>query len=939
MTSVEIRQSFLNYFGERGHRVVTSSPLVPADDPTLLFTNAGMNQFKDLFLGAEQRDYRRATTSQKCMRVSGKHNDLENVGPSLRHHTFFEMLGNFSFGDYFKTDAIPFAWELLTDVWRLPAERLFVTVFKGEEGIPRDDEAYEIWRRLVPAERIAEMGAAENFWAMGDIGPCGRCSEVHYHRGDHLPCPAPTCLGIDCSCDRYVEIWNNVFMEFERHEDGTLKSLPAPSIDTGMGLERIVAVLQKTLSNYDTDLFTPLLTAIGERAGRPYGPLAGRAPNETSDVSLRVIADHLRAMTFLIADGVVPSNEWRGYVLRKIMRRAMRHGKRLGIGEPFLHDLCAVVIREMGPAYPELEANRQTISAMVRREEEQFDKVLTDGLPRLEASLDRAAAAGGPLGGDQAFRLYDTFGLPLDFIQDLAGQRSIAVDREGFNRALEAQRSRARAGSHFAAGDTPTFTIADGTSDPASLADRFIGYETTFGACHVVYLFGDDGEAVERLDSGATGYAILDRTPFYLEAGGQVSDTGRLSAPDGGAGAGTPGGAGATAPPEAVEASVVDVIRPVTAWPRMHVVEVQAGVLRRGATVAAAVDTERRDAIRRNHTATHLLHAALRSIVGDHVRQAGSLVAPDRLRFDITHHEPVTHAQIQKIEKIVNTHVFGNQRVETDERDTQDAIADGAMALFGEKYGDHVRVVRIPSFSTELCGGTHCRATGNIGPFVVTQESGVAAGVRRLEAMTGEGAVEFLQHRRDTLDSLLKTLGAAPDQAALAVRKLQTEAKRLARDIEQLKVQAALASTGNASSGGGAVDVAGAAATNGDEAEIGGIRVVTRVVSGLSPAALRLMADQLRDRLGSGVVVLGSDNDGKAALTVAVTRDLTDRVHAGGLIKALASVVGGRGGGRPDFAQAGGKQTERLADLPAETHTAVTQMLAGSQRKPDAADS
>ena len=930
MTSAEIRQSFLNYFEERGHRVVASSPLVPADDPTLLFTNAGMNQFKDLFLGAEQRDYRRATTSQKCMRVSGKHNDLENVGPSLRHHTFFEMLGNFSFGDYFKTDAIPFAWGLLTDVWRLPAERLFVTVFKGEEGIPRDDEAYEIWRRLVPAERIAEMGAAENFWAMGETGPCGRCSEVHYHRGDHLPCPAPTCLGIDCSCDRYVEIWNNVFMEFERHEDGLLKSLPAPSIDTGMGLERIVAVLQETLSNYDTDLFTPVLTAIGERAGIAYGPLAGRAANETSDVSLRVIADHLRAMTFLIADGVVPSNEWRGYVLRKIMRRAMRHGKKLGIGEPFLHELCTVVIREMGPAYPELEASRQTISAVVRREEEQFDKVLTDGLPRLEATLDSAAAAGGTLGGGEAFRLYDTFGLPLDFIEDLAGQRSIPMDREGFNRALEAQRSRARAGSHFAAGDTPTFTTGDGTSDPASLADRFVGYKTTSDACRVVYLFGEGGEAVERLDTGATGYAILDHTPFYLEAGGQVSDSGRLSAGNGGAGAGISGVMDAGSPREAVEASVADVIRPVAAWPRMHVVEVQAGVLRRGATVAATVDTVRRDAIRRNHTATHLLQAALRRIVGDHVRQAGSLVAPDRLRFDITHHEPVTHAQIQEIERIVNTHVFGNQPVETEERDTQEAIADGAMALFGEKYGDRVRVVRIPGFSTELCGGTHCRATGDIGPFVVTQESGVAAGVRRLEAMTGDGAVEFLQHRRDTLDGLLSTLGAAPDQAAVAVRKLQTEAKRMARDIEQLKVQAALANGGNASRHSGVGDGGGAAATNGDEAEIDGIRVVTRVVSGLNPGALRLMADQLRDRLGSGVVVAASDNDGKAALIVAVTRDLTGRVHAGNLIKTLASVVGGRGGGRPDFAQAGGKQTERLADLPAETRTAVTQMLAGS---------
>ena len=960
MTSTRIRQSFLDYFEARGHRVVPSSPLIPADDPTLMFNNAGMNQFKDVFLGAEQRDYRRATTAQKCMRVSGKHNDLENVGPSPWHHTFFEMLGNFSFGDYFKADAIPFAWELLTDVWKLPADRLYVTIFKGEDGIPRDDEAYGIWRTLVPADHIAELGAADNFWAMGDTGPCGRCSEVLYHLGDHLPCPAPTCPGIDCPCDRYVEIWNNVFMEFQRHEDGRLTSLPAPSIDTGMGLERIVAVLQDKLSNYDTDLFTPLLTAIGERAGVPYGPLAGREANETSDVSLRVIADHLRAMTFLIADGVVPSNEWRGYVLRKIMRRAMRHGKRLGIGEPFLHELCAVVIAEMRGAYPELVTNRETIASTVRREEEQFDKVLTDGLPRLEAALAESAAgdgagdsaggagddagagggpgdvggAGGTLGGDEAFRLYDTFGLPLDFIEDVAGQRSIKVDRDGFDRALEAQRSRARAGSQFAAGDAPAFTPGETGSDPATLGDQFIGYETTSEACRVAGLFGAGGKAVERLEAGETGYALLDRTPFYLKAGGQVSDTGRLSSAGG---AGLPGEEDDGDPArEAVKADVVDVVRPVAAWPRMHVVEVRSGVLRDGATVTAEVNAARRDAIRRNHTATHLLHAALRTVVGGHVRQAGSLVAPDRLRFDITHHEPVTHAQILEIERIVNTRVFGNQAVETEVRDTQTAISEGAMALFGEKYGDRVRVVQVPGFSTELCGGTHCRATGDIGPFVITQEGGVAAGVRRLEALTGAGAVEFLQQRRDTLDGLLDTLGAAPEQAVGAVRKLQTDAKRLARDMEQLKVRAALAGgvagdgAGNASgaggdvgAGGGAGDAGGAGAT-----EINGVRVVTRVVSGLDPGALRLMADQLRDRIGSGVVVLASDNDGKAALTVAVTRDLTGRVHAGALINAISSLVGGRGGGRPDFAQAGGKQTARLAELPAETRNAVEQMLA-----------
>ena len=462
MTSGEIRRSFLTFFEQRGHRVVASSPLVPADDPTLLFTNAGMNQFKQLFLGQETRGYRRAASSQKCMRVSGKHNDLENVGPSLRHHTFFEMLGNFSFGDYFKAEAIPFAWELLTDVWKLPPERLYATVFKGEGGVPRDDEAHAVWRRLVPAERIAELGAAENFWAMGDTGPCGRCSEVHYHRGDHLPCAAPACRGIDCDCDRYVEIWNNVFMEFERRADGTLQPLPAPSIDTGMGLERIVAVLQGKLSNYDTDLFTPLLAAIGERAGTAYGPLAGRPDNDTSDVSLRVIADHLRAITFLIADGVVPSNEWRGYVLRKIMRRAMRHGKKLGLTEPFLHELAGVVMTGMAPAYPELDASRDVVVAVVRREEEQFERVLRDGLPRLEAALAEAEAGSRTVNGSTAFQLYDTFGVPLDFIEDLAQSRSVGVDREGFEKELEAQRERARAGAGFGGGQQAAFTIDAG---------------------------------------------------------------------------------------------------------------------------------------------------------------------------------------------------------------------------------------------------------------------------------------------------------------------------------------------------------------------------------------------------------------------------------------------------------------------------------------------
>ena len=935
MTSAEIRQSFLDYFRERGHRIVASSPLVPGDDPTLLFTNAGMNQFKDLFLGAERREYRRATTAQKCMRVSGKHNDLENVGPSLRHHTFFEMLGNFSFGDYFKTDAIPFAWELLTDIWDLPAERLYATVFKGEDGIPRDDEAYAIWERLVPPARIAELGAAENFWAMGETGPCGRCSEIHYHRGDHLPCSAERCLGLDCDCDRYVEIWNNVFMEFERRSDGSLTPLPAPSIDTGMGLERIVAVLQDKLSNYDTDLFTPLLSAIGERAGTEYGPLAGRASNDTSDVSLRVIADHLRAMTFLIADGVVPSNEWRGYVLRKIMRRAMRHGKKLGLTEPFLHNLAGVVIGEMAGAYPELEANREAIVSTVHREETQFDRVLRDGLPHLEEALAGAEDTQRILDGEAAFRLYDTFGMPLDFIEDMAQSRSLQVDRQGFERAMDAQRARARAGAVFGGAQASELTVTTGpymltaTGDPHFGPQRFDGYETTTTRSGVTHLFRRDGNGasltgVDVLTPDEDGYVVLDRTPFYLEAGGQVSDTGRLAEKN-------------------VNAAVEDVVRLKPAWPRMHLAAVREGELRIGDEVTAEVDAERRDAIRRNHTATHLLHAALRRIVGTHVRQKGSLVAPDRLRFDFSHHEAVTPEQLGDIERLVNDHVFMmNQAVETEERSTEEAIAAGAMALFGEKYGDRVRVVTVPGFSVELCGGTHCGRTGDIGTFIITHEGGVAAGVRRIEAVTGATAVETFQGRGDersllayahesTADQGMETVGQLQnlrfrrpvntklaDRAAKTVGKLAADYKRVLRENERLKVRAAMA--------GGAE----APGQDEDATDVGGIRLVTRVVSGLEPGALRTLADSLRDRLGSGVVVLASDNDGKAALVVSVTRDITDRVHAGNLIKALAPIVDGRGGGRPDFAQAGGKRTDRLHSIVPESRNAVGRLLAGA---------
>jgi alanyl-tRNA synthetase len=900
MRSREIRRSFLEYFQRQGHTIVPSSSLVPGDDPTLLFTNAGMNQFKDTFLGREKRAYTRATTSQKCMRVSGKHNDLDNVGPSLRHHTFFEMLGNFSFGDYFKKEAIPFAWDLLTTEWQLPADRLYPTIFKGEAGIPRDEEAHAIWTRLVPAERITELGLAENFWAMGDTGPCGRCSEIHYHRGHEFPCDEERhgrpCRGLDCNCDRFVEIWNNVFMEFDRQPDGALKPLPAPSIDTGMGLERIAAVIQGKLSNYDTDLFTPILDAIGVRAGRRYAA----SLDDPGDVSMRVIADHLRAMTFLIADGVVPSNEWRGYVLRKIMRRAMRHGKKLGFTDPVLHDLVGVVVTEMGEAYPELRHNQDAIVRVVRSEEERFDAVLTAGLPRLEEVLDRAAAAGAPMPGDEAFRLYDSLGVPLDFMEDLASQRQIAFDREGFDRAMEGQREKARAGSTFKGAERAlTLTMTPEMERTlASAGDDFAGYDvTSVRGTPVLALFDTNGAAVEELTTGQAGYVALGRTPFYIEAGGQVSDSGRLFGADS-------------------EARVERMLRQPAGRPRLHLVRVDHGQLRTGQIVTAEVADAVRDATRRNHTATHLLHAALRQVLGAHVKQAGSLVAPDRLRFDFVHFAALTREQIDRVERIVNEQIVRNVAVQTEVRSTEEAIAAGAMALFGEKYGDRVRVVSVPGFSVELCGGTHVHATGDIGTFIVVEETGVAAGVRRIEALTGTGAFARIQEQRASLDGLLHTLNTTPAHAAEMLQRLQADARRLTREVDQLKMKLAL-------SGGGR------GADTDAPVVVSGIKVAAQRADGLEKSALRGLSDSLRDRLGSGVVVLASEAEGgKVTIVVSVTKDLTARLQAGRIVRELAPIVGGGGGGRPDFAEAGGKDASKIDDLLKAVPAVLQKLLA-----------
>jgi alanyl-tRNA synthetase len=902
MTSSEVRTSFLQYFARNGHRIVPSSSLVPHDDPTLLFTNAGMNQFKDLFLGRERREYMRATTSQKCMRVSGKHNDLDNVGPSLRHHTFFEMLGNFSFGDYFKRDAIAYAWELLTDVWQLPPDRLHATIFVGEDRIPRDSDAYARWLDFLPAERIVELGAADNFWQMGDTGPCGRCSEIHVFRGNHLPCSEPVCLGPACSCDRYVEVWNNVFMEFDRQGDGTLVPLPKPSIDTGMGLERIVAVTENTLSNYDTDLFAPLLRAIAERT-RLAGltDVARQLATEMTaeGVSSRVIADHMRAMTFLIADGVVPSNEWRGYVLRKIMRRAMRHGKRLGMTEPFLHTLVDVLVAQMGDAYPELRRSREAIAGVIRSEEDRFDTVLTLGLPRLEEVLDRADTGSKVVSGADAFKLYDTFGLPLDFIEDLAGERKLIFDREGFDRAMESQRAKARAGGTFDQKRSEEFAFASAVSreELRAVGDHFEGYTTTVVEdATVVRVFDVERREVEELASGQEGFVALDRTPFYVEAGGQVSDVGALRDANG-----------------ALFARVDGVVRIAPGLPRAQRVRVEAGALHRGSRVIAAVTDPVRDATRRNHTATHLLHAALRLVLGPHVQQAGSLVAPDRLRFDFVHVGPLTAEQMERIEGLVNAQIYRNTPVTTDVRSTDEAIAAGAMALFGEKYGDRVRVVTIEGFSVELCGGTHCRATGDIGPFTIVQESGVAAGVRRVEALTGEGAVRHAQDQRKTLGRLLHALNASEDVALDQLIKLQSEVKRLAKETQELRMKAALG---------------GPTVTPDQATEIAGVQAVVRRVDGLDKAGVRDLSDSLKSRLTTGVIVLASHTpDGKVAMVVSVTPDLKGRVHAGHVVKQVAPIIGGGGGGRPDFAEAGGKEPGKIDEMLTQSRLLLEQML------------
>lgn len=857
-STAEIRQAFLDFFHSKGHQVVASSSLVPHNDPTLLFTNAGMNQFKDVFLGLDKRNYSRATTSQRCVRAGGKHNDLENVGYTARHHTFFEMLGNFSFGDYFKHDAIQFAWELLTsEKWfALPKERLWVTVYES------DDEAYEIWEKEVgiPRERIIRIGdnkgapyASDNFWQMGDTGPCGPCTEIFYDHGDHIwggPPGSPEEDG-----DRYIEIWNIVFMQFNRQADGTMEPLPKPSVDTGMGLERIAAVLQHVNSNYDIDLFRTLIQAVAKVTGA----------TDLSNKSLRVIADHIRSCAFLIADGVMPSNENRGYVLRRIIRRAVRHGNMLGAKETFFYKLVGPLIDVMGSAGEDLKRQQAQVEQVLKTEEEQFARTLERGLALLDEEL--AKLSGDTLDGETAFRLYDTYGFPVDLTADICRERNIKVDEAGFEAAMEEQRRRAREASGFGA-DYNAMIRVDSASE-------FKGYDHLELNGKVTALFVD-GKAVDAINAGQEAVVVLDQTPFYAESGGQVGDKGELKGAN-------------------FSFAVEDTQKYGQAIG--HIGKLAAGSLKVGDAVQADVDEARRARIRLNHSATHLMHAALRQVLGTHVSQKGSLVNDKVLRFDFSHNEAMKPEEIRAVEDLVNTQIRRNLPIETNIMDLEAAKAKGAMALFGEKYDERVRVLSMGDFSTELCGGTHASRTGDIGLFRIISESGTAAGVRRIEAVTGEGAIATVHADSDRLSEVAHLLKGDSNNLADKVRSVLERTRQLEKELQQLKEQAAAQESANLSSK--AIDV-------------NGVKLLVSELSGVEPKMLRTMVDDLKNQLGSTIIVLATVVEGKVSLIAGVSKDVTDRVKAGELIGMVAQQVGGKGGGRPDMAQAGGTDAAAL---------------------------
>ena len=869
MKSQRVRETFLQYFADRGHKTVPSSPLLPKDDPTILFANAGMNQFKNVFLGLEKRSYKRAASVQKCLRVSGKHNDLETVGRTAKHHTFFEMLGNFSFGDYFKREAVAYAWELVTRVFGLPEDRLYATVYL------EDDEAHRIWAEEagVRKDRIFRYGKKDNFWAMGDTGPCGPCSELHFDLGADIEAGDPFGL-IEKGSDRFLELWNLVFMEFDQDGRGGLRPLPSPSIDTGMGLERMAAVLQGKRSNFDTDLFMPLIEAVSEQARREY------PSGDEGDVSVRVIADHVRAVTFLIGDGVTPANEGRGYVLRRLIRRAHRRGNILGIDRPFLFELTGRVADIMKDAYPEIVASIPYISRVCLSEEERFSFTMASGLRFFDQVVRETREAGDrTLPGDKVFRLYDTFGFPLDLSQELACEKDMDIDEAGFSRELEEQRRKARLswkGDERQKGKP-------GAEELGGLAVRSRVHETGELSDVRVTAVLRSGRTVEAVREGEEGEAVLDETPFYAEAGGQVGDTGVLKGPRFSALVGN------------THFLSPDVIS--------HSIKVLSGEVKAGDKVDAAVDLVRRRAISGNHTATHLLHAALRQVLGDHVKQAGSLVSPSRLRFDFTHFAPLTPEEVRKIEGLVNEQIRGDTPLETRVTTLEEGLRTGATAIFEEKYGESVRVVGIGDFSRELCGGVHVHATGEIGFFKVLSESGIASGMRRIEAVTGEGALRHVQETEDLLADVEKGLGSTRKEVLGKIDKLKDSADKLERENRALRKKL-LAGTAEAESGAG-----GAAAV---ERTVKGVRLLVRKVDGLPVNELRDLADSMKQKLGSGVVVLGGALEGKAFVVVSVTKDLTARVQAGALIKEIAPLIGGGGGGRPDFAQSGGPRVEEL---------------------------
>jgi alanyl-tRNA synthetase len=856
MESADIRASFLDFFAQRDHAVVASSPLVPANDPTLLFTNSGMVQFKDVFLGRENRTYKRATTAQRCLRAGGKHNDLENVGYTARHHTFFEMLGNFSFGDYFKRDAIRYAWELLTKVWGLSGERMWITVYET------DDEAYDIWTRDVgvPVDRVVRIGdkpgagkyQSDNFWQMGDSGPCGPCSEIFWDHGPDVPGGPPG--SADADGDRYIEIWNLVFMQFNRDEAGALHPLPKPSVDTGMGLERIAAVLQGVHSNYEIDLFQDLITAAARETGT----------RDLADNSLKVIADHIRACAFLIVDGVIPGNEGRGYVLRRIIRRALRHGYQLGQKQPFFYRLVDDLARVMGPAYPELVKSQERAQQVLRAEEERFGETLENGMKVLEGALTREDRM---LDGETVFQLYDTFGFPVDLTADIARGRGVMIDHAGFEAAMERQREQARAASKF--------KMAAGVEYHGEPTE-FLGYETLETEGKVVAIYRE-GTQVDEIQSGETAAVVLDRTPFYAESGGQVGDHGELV------------GSGGT--------FVVDDTQKIQPEVFGHQGRLKTGRLRVGETVRARVDTVARARAAWNHSATHLMHAALRQVLGPHVQQKGSLVDAERTRFDFSHNEPMTEDQVREVEALVNREIRRNTEVSARIMKYDDAIRAGALAFFGDKYGNEVRVLQMGDFSTELCGGTHVRRTGDIGFFKIVSETGIAAGVRRVEAVTAEGALALVQDHEARLAAAAAALKAQPDEITTKIRQVLDNVRSLEKELARLKSRVA--------------------AARGDELleqaeEVKGVKVLAAALDGADAKALRETMDKLKDKLRSATIVLAASDGARVTLIAGVTPDLTAKVKAGDLVNFVAQQVGGKGGGRPDMAQAGGTEPAKV---------------------------